>query len=413
MADAHLFSGGLLFDGMNAPQPGLGVMVQAGRITAVEPESRFAGWTGTSVDCSGGTLLPGLIDAHIHLALEAGLDPVGTLRSRPVGDLTCRILENAAATLAGGVTSARDLGGFDWLEVSVRQAIAEGRQVGPTLRCAGRVITITGGHGAWIGESSDGPDAWRRAVRLNAKNGADCIKLMATGGVLTPGVEPQSPHPNLSELTAATEMAHDLGLRVAVHAQGAAGIRRALLAGVDSIEHGFELEDDLIAMMLDRGVFLSGTLSSMDQLVRHSDRLSAEMRAKVERWHVRHFASFRRFVQAGGRMVLGTDAGTPGNHHGANAGELALMVDLGMTPLAALQAGTREGADLLNLPDRGRIAVGAAADLLLVEGNPVDDISRAADRRNHRALWKDGRAVRTVAPVADGPLYLPAAAAGF
>lgn len=411
--DPVLFAGGLLFDGQTAPAPGLGLLARQGRIVEVGPLSRFDGFTGPRVDTAGGTLMPGLIDAHVHLSLEATWDPLGTLRARPPGDLTLRILENAQATLAAGFTTVRDLGGADWFEMSVRDAIRAGRHPGPTIRCAGKVITITGGHGAWIGIESDGPEAFRAAVRKNVKHGADVIKVMATGGVLTPGVDPLAAHPTLAELSAAVETAKDLGLRVAAHAQGAEGIRRAVLAGVTSVEHGFELTDELIALMAEKGAWLCGTLASMDRLVAAIDRVPPYVRAKVERFSAMHFDSFRRYVRAGGKVALATDAGTPGNHHGGNGLELTKMVELGMTPLAALVAGTSSAADLLDLPDAGRLRAGAVADLLLVAGDPSRDIALAANPANHRGIWKGGAPFTAPMPGAPVPAFASAGAAGF
>lgn len=412
MSEQLLLSGGLVFDGLSAPRSGLGVLVSDGRISAVAPLGEFAGYAGPRHDTSRATLMPGLVDAHVHLALEATGDVVTTLRQRPVGDLTLRLLENAQATLAGGVTSMRDLGGVEWLEISVRDAIKAGRHQGPTLRCAGKVLTITGGHGAWIGIECDGPNDWLRAVRTNVKHGADCIKMIATGGVLTGGVDPLAPHPAEAEMAAAVGMAHDFGLKVTAHAQGARGIARAVAAGVDSIEHGFELTDAQIAVMIDKGVRLVPTLAAMMALLEMKDRLPPFVRAKAEKFGAMHFDSFRRFVAAGGAVALGTDAGTPGNRHGENAQELRHMVALGMDPLAALKAGTSVAADLLDFPDRGRIAKGAAADLLLVPGDPVTDIEAVADAGRHLALWKDGVPVPRRAP-APAPSFAPASAAGF
>lgn len=412
MSDQLLLSGGLVFDGLSAPKPGLGVLVSDGKVAAVAPVTEFAGYGGLRHDTGGATLMPGLVDAHVHLALEATGDVVTTLRQRPMGDLTLRLLENAQATLAGGVTAIRDLGGVEWLEMSIRDAIRAGRHQGPSMRCAGKALTITGGHGAWIGIECDGPNDWLRGVRSNVKHGADCIKLIATGGVLTGGVDPLAPHPAEAELAAAVTMAHDFGLKITAHAQGARGIARAVSAGVDSIEHGFELTDEQIAIMIDRGVRLVPTLAAMMALLEMKDRLPAFVRAKAERFSALHFDSFRRFVAAGGVVAMGTDAGTPGNRHGENAQELRHMVTLGMDPLAALKAGTSVAADLLDFPDRGRIARGVAADLLLVPGDPVADIGAAADPSRHLALWKEGRPVAlSRTPLAQD--FAPASAAGF
>lgn len=411
--DPLLFAGGLVFDGRNAPRPGLGVLVGDGRITAIDALAAFDGFAGPRIDTSGATLMPGLIDAHVHLGLEATGDVVSTLRQRSTGDMTLRLLENAQVTLAGGITAIRDLGGVEWLEIAIRDAIRQGRHPGPTIRCAGKVLTITGGHGAWIGLECDGPTDYVRGVRLNVKNGADCIKLMATGGVLTGGVDPLAPHPSVEELTAATATAHDFGLRVTAHAQGARGISRALAAGVDSIEHGFELTEEIIATMLTNGTYLVPTLAAMMALLGMKDRLPSFARDKAERFSSMHFDSFKRFVAAGGKVALGTDAGTPGNRHGENAQELAHMVALGMDPLAALVAGTYHAADLLDLPDQGRIISGAAADLLLVPGDPSADIAAVADPSRHLGLWKAGQRVLIGRRADAGFDPAPASAAGF
>lgn len=412
MSPQLLLSGGLLFDGLSAPRPGQGVLVSDGRIAAVAPLGEFAGYAGPRHDTGGATLMPGLVDAHVHLAMEAVGDVVTTLRQRSTGDLTLRLLENAQATLAGGVTSLRDLGGVEWLEIAVRDAIRAGRHPGPSMRCAGKALTITGGHGAWIGIECDGPDAWLRGVRTNVKQGADCIKLIATGGVLTGGVDPLAPHPGEAEMAAAVSMAHDFGLKITAHAQGARGIARAVAAGVDSIEHGFELTDAQIAIMIDQGVRLVPTLSAMMALLEMKDRLPAFVRSKAERFANLHFDSFRRFVAAGGLVALGTDAGTPGNRHGENAQELRHMTALGLDRLTALKAGTCVAADLLDFPDRGRIAPGAAADLLLVPGDVMADINAVADPSRHLALWKDGTRVTLTRPT-PAPSFAPASAAGF
>lgn len=407
MTEPTLFAGGLLFDGEAAPRPGLGVLVAEGRITRVAPLGEFEGFAGPRVDTSGGTLMPGLIDAHIHLGLEATGDVVTTLRARPHGDLTLKMLENAQATLRGGITAARDLGGVEWLEISLRNAIAAGRHLGPTLRCAGKVLTITGGHGAWIGQECDGETAYVHGVRLNVKHGADAIKLIATGGVLTGGVDPMAPHPTAAEMAAAVRTAHDFGLKVGVHAQGARGIARALEAGADSIEHGFELTDELVQRMIDQGTVLVPTLSAMAALLAMADNLPAFVRDKAKRFGAMHYDSFSRYVAAGGMVALGTDAGTPGNRHGENAQELAHMVRLGMAPLAALVAGTATAARLLDLKDQGRVREGCAADLLLVPGDPTQDILAAADAKRHRGVWKGGIDVRAAlgAPLSGAPAF--------
>ncbi|MFM2043020.1 MAG: hypothetical protein RLY86_1596 [Pseudomonadota bacterium] len=410
-----LFSGGQIFSGTGGMVAGHGVLVEEGRIREMAPVAAFAGFAGPRVDTTGATLMPGLIDCHVHLALGAEENVVGVLRDQSPGALTLTVLENAQATLAGGITTVRDLGGRDYMEFAVRDAIAAGRHLGPTLRCAGQVVCMTGGHGHWIGIEADGPDAVTQAVRENVKQGADCIKIMATGGVLTPGVDPLAAHFTAEEMAAGVRTAHGLGRRIAAHAQGAAGILNAVIAGIDSIEHGFELTDAIIARMVDQGTALVPTLSAAGILMRHQGPLPAHVRDKINRYGALHQESFRRYVKAGGKVAMGTDAGTPGNRHGENVQELAFMVELGMTARDALVAATATAADLLDLPDHGRIRAGAVADLLLVAGDPVADITAVTDRARHRGLWKGGVdvavALGALPPRGGAPVF--ARAAGF
>jgi len=393
-----LFAGGLVFDGVNEPSAGLAVLVEEGRIRRIAPACEFEGFTGQTMNTAGSTLMPGLIDCHVHLSLGADEDVAKTLAQSPLSAICLRILDNAQAALMGGVTAVRDLGGRDWLEMGIREAFETGQHLGPIIKAAGKVVCMTGGHAAWIGIEADGVDEVVKAVRTNIRAGADCIKVMATGGVLTPGVDPLAPHLTLEELTAAVRTAHSLGRKVASHAQGAAGIRNAVMAGVNSIEHGFELTDEVIALMLERGVYLVPTLSATRQLLDHSDRLPTHIKEKALRFGEMHQQSFRRYVAAGGKVAMGTDAGTPFNYCGNNAQELAHMVTLGFPPQDALRSATSRAADLLDLKDAGVIREGYRADLLLVEGNPALDITSVADVNKHRLVLKDGKDVYASLP---------------
>ena len=393
-----LFVGGLVFDGFAEPVHGQSVLVEQGVIRRVAPDSEFQGYAGRRVDTSGCTLLPGLIDCHVHLSLGADENVATTLAALAPSEVSLRILENAQAALMCGITALRDLGGRDWLQMGVRDALQAGRHLGPIIRSAGKVVCMTGGHGAWMGIEADGVDEVVKAVRTNVRAGADCIKVMATGGVLTPGVDPLASHLTLEELTAAVRTAHMLGRKVAAHAQGAAGIRNAVSAGVDSIEHGFELTEEIIATMLERGVYLVPTITATRMVLDNADVLPAHIKEKARRFGEMHRQSFRRYVACGGKIAMGTDAGTPFNFFGANTRELANMVDLGLAPLEALRSATSNAADLLDLKDVGAVREGYRADLLLVEGNPADDISAVADVTKHRLVLKDGKDVYRALP---------------
>lgn len=393
--DRVLISGGLLFDGCNPPVPDHAVLIEGARISRVAPAGEFEGYAGRRIDSAGQTLMPGLIDCHVHLTFGSEPDMAGIVQRLSLPELALKTLENARDTLAGGVTSARDCGGRDFVEIIVRDVIRAGRQPGPTLRCAGRLICMTGGHGRWVGREADGVEEVQKAVRETIRGGADCIKIMATGGVTTPNVDPLVAHFLPEEIAAGIAEAHRLGLKAASHAQGAGGIANALAAGVDSIEHGFELDEAVIERMVAAGTFLVPTLSATACLLATPDeRVPDYVIEKATRYNAMHEDSVRRFVAAGGRVAMGTDAGTPFNRHGENGQELKHLVRIGMTPLAALRAATSEAAELLDLPGRGVIEDGAFADLLLVDGDPASDIGCAADRSHHRLVIKGGAPFR-------------------
>lgn len=389
-----LFAGGRLFDGRNPVADGLGVLVSGARIARVAPAPEFTGFAGRKVDTTGMTLMPGLIDCHVHLTMGGEADPVAAQEKLAPGAIALKALERAQATLKGGVTAVRDCGGRDYLEFAVRDAINAGVFTGPTIRAAGRMICMTGGHGNRIARIADGADEVVRAVREQIHAGSDLIKIMATGGVMTPGVNPEDAHYTAEEMAAGIAEGHRFDRKCASHAQGAEGILNAVLGGVDSIEHGIFMDERCLAEMVERGVFLVPTLSAVRNIIAHAEAgIPAFMVEKCERVSARHIESVRRFHEAGGRIAMGTDAGTPFNRHGANAAELAYMVEAGIPPLDALKAATSEAAELMGLDGAGRVADGAAADLLLVAGDPAAEIARAADPANHRAVLKAGALV--------------------
>ena len=387
---SRLYSGGLVFDG-EAMHDGHGVLVENGRISRLAPAGEFDGFAGERIDTAGQTLMPGLIDCHVHICIGAEADLLTVLGQVSGPELTVRALENAQATLRGGITAARDIGGKDFIEITVRDAIDAGRHLGPTLHCAGKLICITGGHGWWLGAEIDGVDAMVHAVRANIKAGANVIKLVATGGVLTPNVDPMQAQLSLDEVRAAVNEAHRFDRKITAHALGAPGIRNAVDAGIDSIEHGFQITEDLVAKMISRGVRLVPTISALHGIVRHADAGIPQYAVeKAERFSEMHRASIGAFYGAGGIIAMGTDAGTPFNYHGENAQELGHMVAYGMAALDALKAASVHSAELCGFTDRGRVLEGLWADLLIVKGDPLNDIAAVADRANHVRVLKEG-----------------------
>ena len=396
-----LFKGGLIFDGAGNRLEGQGVLVESASITRVAPQGEFDGFAGETVDTSGATLLPGLIDCHVHLIYSGHPDPRAAMLRQSPADITMTALENAQKDLAGGITAVRDCGGKDHLEFAVRDAIGRGAVPGPTIHAAGRMICMTGGHGNAIGRVADGADEVVKAVREQIHAGSDLIKIMATGGVMTPGVNPEDAHYSAEEIKAGVTEARRFHKRTASHAQGTEGILNAVRAGIHSIEHGIFMTDKCIEEMNDAGVYLVATISALKNIVAHAHKgVPSFIVEKAERVSEHHLASIRMFHAAGGKFAMGTDAGTPFNHHGENAQELAFLTEYGLSPTEALVASTANGADLMGLEDIGRIAAGKQADLLLVEGDPTKDIHMAADTANHRAVYKAGVPFALKAPAA-------------
>lgn len=373
--------------------PGSSVRIEAGRIVAVGADVPQDG--ARVIEGMGRTLLPGLIDCHVHLTFKA--DPNEPMFNQETGaTYVLRAAANARKTLAAGFTTVRDLAAPQAVNCDLAKAIAEGLIEGPRVVAAGRNVTMTGGHGWTMGREADGPDEVRKAVREQLKAGARVIKFMASGGVMTPGVDPRSPQLGPDELAAGIEEAHKAGVKAAAHAQSAQGIRNAVQAGIDSIEHGIYLEHDVIDEMVRRGTFLSATLAAPLNIIKLGLAAGVAPHAveKSEMVSESHRASFRAAAKAGVRLVMGTDAGTPGNRHGENTQEIRLMVEEGLSPAQALVAATSNAAELLGLKDEtGAIKPGLAADLLLVDGDPLAGVAILQQPERLHLLLKQGRIV--------------------
>jgi len=377
VSDRLILSGATLIDGTGAPPvPGRAVVVERDRVVDVVDASRAP--AGAVLRLDGLTLLPGLVNCHVHLCLGAEADPVRPLVDDPAGLTALKMAARARQTVEAGVTTVRDLGGKDYLELAVKRAIAERLIPGPRVLAAGRGICMTGGHGWWFGREADGPDDVRKAVREQLKMGVDVIKIFATGGVMTPGVEPGSSQLTEAEIRAAIEEASKAGRRVAAHAQATAGIRCCVEAGITTIEHGVFLDADLVARMKRDGVFLVPTLVASRAIAEGGEAagIPAFMARKARGILETHGRSFELAARAGVPIAAGSDAGTPLNPHGTLVPELALMVRHGLPPMEALRAATSQAAAALGLErEIGRVAPGFAADLLAVEGDLLADIN--------------------------------------
>jgi imidazolonepropionase-like amidohydrolase len=291
----------------------------------------------------------------------------------------------------------RDLGASDFLNIHLAQATESGLLQGPRILAAGYGVTMTGGHGhGFIAREADGPDEVRKAVREQLRAGAGAIKLFASGGVMTPGVDPRSPSLTEDEIRAGVEEAHKAFRIAAAHAQSTDGIKNAVRAGVDSIEHGVWLDDEAIALMLERRTCLVPTLTA-PYLIANGGLEAGIPPYMVEKSHQvleHHIASYKRALAAGVRVAMGTDQGTPLNRPGENAQEIVRMAEHGLSPAAAILASTKWAAELLALGDRlGQVAEGFEADILILDGDPLADLNVIASRECIHATVRSGRLV--------------------
>jgi imidazolonepropionase-like amidohydrolase len=380
-----------VFDGRTT-RSGRGVLIaDDGRIAWVGAHARAprGARAARGVDGAGRTLTPGLIDCHVHLQFDGLADFEAEARAITPTMGALKAASNARRHLERGVTTVRDLGGLDGVSAQVGDAVEAGLLSGARIVAAGRALTVTGGHGHNIAlaRQVDGPDAMRTAVREEIRAGARAIKVIATGGVLTPGIGATFAAYTPEELGAAVDEAHRWGRGVAAHAIGEEGILNAVRAGVDSVEHCNHVTAEIVREMKARGTFRSPTICAIRGILDHSDVVARYAVEKAAALEEASRNSHGRAVRAGVRHVCGTDAGTPFNAHGNAALELVHMVEWGMTSSAAMRAATANGAELLRLDDVGTVEQGKVADLVLYEGNPADDIAAAL---RPLTVWKAG-----------------------
>jgi imidazolonepropionase-like amidohydrolase len=388
------------------PVRGATVVVEDERITAVgasvEPPR------GSDViDAGGRTVMPGLIDAHVHF-----MSRPSSMQERALTPLSLSLFHGARQakdTLEAGVTTVRDAGGTPQ---GFKLAIERGLIPGPRMRIAVGALSITGGHGdgtmpagfrmrnlspEWPETVVDGPDEVLRATRSLLRAGADFIKLHATGGVMSPSDEPGHTQFSPEEIAVMVRTAAAAGKSCMAHAQGTPGIKNAVNGGVESIEHGIWLDDEVIAEMRRRGTFLVPTLVAPLWVIRREERqpgsvLPQSLR-KTKEVIEDHKASFRHAVEAGVRIAMGTDSGV--GEHGYNAEELQRMVEGGMTPMQAIVASTKTASECVHMAaDVGTLEAGKFADLLIVDGDPLADVSVLQDKDCLKLILKGGRAVK-------------------
>ncbi len=363
---------GVLYDGTLAePRKNVDLVIDNDRITEIRNAA-----SGTQPDFTAACITPGLVNAHVHMIGSGEANTMATVASMDQNQAMLAAVANAMKSLRAGVTTVRDLGSHLGIAQALRDAIDGGKVPGPRMRTAGRALCMTGGHGWWIGRAIDSPWDARKAVREELLAGADCIKMIATGGVLTKGAVPGNAQLLPDELEAAISEAHRHGLRVAAHAIGTEGINNALRAGIDSIEHGHMLDDESIELFKTRDVYLVPTLSAPTCILEHihDGGQPAFVIQKAEQVNEAMLRNIRRAYEAGVKIAGGSDAGTPFNDHDNYAREVELMHRLlGMTPQQALQAATNTAATLIGL-HRGVLAPGEPADAVLFARDINEDI---------------------------------------
>ena len=387
-----LIHAGRLIDGKaNAPRQGVTVVVENGRIAAVENGYRTPAAGEAAIDLKNHTVMPGWIDSHVHLGTEPSPQAYIERFTLSAPDLALRAAAHARQTLLAGFTTVRNLGDAGGVTVALRDAIRRGWVDGPRIVTAGKSIATTGGHAdptnGWAEHIQhdpgpaegvvNGPDDARKAVRQRYKEGSDVIKITATGGVLSLARSPDAPQFTEEELRAIVEAARDYGFKVAAHAHGTEGMKRAVRAGVDSIEHGTRADAETFRLMVRNGTYLVPTLSA-GRYVGEKSKVEGfypeVVRPKAAAIGAEVTGMFRRAVAAGVKIAFGTDAGV--FPHGENAREFVYLVEGGMTPMQAIQAATREAARLLGQEgDLGTVEPGKLADLVATPGDPLADIA--------------------------------------
>lgn len=368
------------------------VLVEDGRIAAVGEVGPLPEGCRV-VEMGGQYLAPGAFNCHTHITISSDADMglIGGSDAR----LTLLAIQSLQGFLKAGVTFIRDVGGYSGIDILLRDEIRVGRVQGPDMLACGRCICITGGH-SWTlcGLQADGAEEMRKATRDQLRAGADWIKVIATGGIMTKGVEPGAQQMDLEEMEAVVREAHKCGAKVCSHAQGASGIRDSVRAGIDSIEHGCYLDGETISRMVEQGTWFCPTLAAShfilygDSPVKQPDYVIRKTKAVIDS----HIRSFKDAYAAGVKICMGTDAGTPSNPPENSCSEYVLMVEKGgLTPLEALRIGTIESAKLCGVEESlGSVTPGKRACFAVYRDDPLQTIATVTD---NRMTIKDGEIV--------------------
>lgn len=427
----RVFKGGTLIDGKGGkPVKDSVVVVDGTKIKSVGEEGKIEIPRGNEVetiDAKGKTVMPGLIDTHVHLCLDG---EAALFQLVPVWYSCVQMVTVGAGRLLKaldmGITTVRDGGsGWGWFECALRDGINRGDIPGPRFFASGYHLTVSGGHGYFlpyhfdqgkfaemVGMQVDGPDEWRKAARINIYNGTDAVKIVVSRDLISPGV-PIHSQATYEEAKAAFDEAHSRGKWAVAHAQGAEAVKKAVKAGAQDIVHGFWIDNEAAEMMVKNDVnwestnayaklihdFAKGTLPDYMNKENIGGLPEYEWTPGIEGWKWKK-ENFKKFIDGGIKFTFGSDAGVPYIRHGYNAMELAAFVELGISPMDAILAATKNAAKVLNIADKvGTVEAGKLADIIMVDGDPLKDITVLHTADKIKLVMQSGNIVKTRPPI--------------
>jgi imidazolonepropionase-like amidohydrolase len=366
------------------------IVIEGGCITEISSNPPEQDSSDEIIDCTGKYILPGLIDAHVHLVWDGSANPQSVISHEPDENVILDAYAHAMDTLKLGITAVRDLGAPRGTVIGLRNKINSGKLVGPTIISSGPPIVMTGGHVHYLGYESDGSDEVRKNTRKVLKEGSDLIKVMATGGIYTLGEEPGSVQLTLEELSAAKEEAMKKNKKVAAHADGLEGIMNCLEVGIDTIEHGIYADRNALEIMKNQGTFLVPTITVMRQLTSSPD-IPAWALEKAEKVLEPHFNMLKQAIDIGVKVATGTDCGAPLTPPRYYFDEMQAMQDAGMNAMSVIKASTSVAAECIDAHDIGELAPGKKADLLIVDQDPTENLDVL---REDKVVIKNGTVVK-------------------